>query len=120
MSKETLPRTDTDFDEKKTMGGFHGAHRLSITRTSTTTMEHRSPPPAYQPMFSQHHPQHHSLNSRSRHSHYVEPSVSFYHPTPLPQTVIVHDIPSRSKDACCWGCVAGLILCFGAKECLCF
>ncbi|ORZ21574.1 hypothetical protein BCR42DRAFT_407860 [Absidia repens] len=100
-------------DEKKTFPA-HENSRLS----SATTMEHRSPPPAYQPIFNHHH----SLSSRSRSKHYVQPvaSVYFYQPTPSPQTVIVHDTPSRSKDACCWGCVAGLILCFGAKECLCF
>ncbi|KAI8339088.1 hypothetical protein BC941DRAFT_469270 [Chlamydoabsidia padenii] len=112
MSKEAFNCTDNNADEKKAMGE---THRLSLTASTPT---HLSPPPAYQPMFNQHH--HHSLNSRSRHSHHGEPTISFYHPTPLPQTVIVHDTPSRSKDACCWGCVAGLILCFGAKECLCF
>ncbi|ORX51631.1 hypothetical protein DM01DRAFT_1337136 [Hesseltinella vesiculosa] len=75
-------------------------------------LDHSPPPPAYQA--SVHH--HHSL-SHNRYSQLVpSSSVYFYQPTPAPQTVIVHDTPSRSKDACCWGCVAGLILCFGAKE----
>ncbi|CAO3592572.1 unnamed protein product [Absidia cylindrospora] len=120
MSKEPYPHTNA-VHEKRTLVD-HGNHRLSITTTATinttTTAEQQSPPPAYQPMFTHHH----SMNSQSRYSHYVEPTtaVHFYQPTPPPQTVIVHDTPSRSKDACCWGCVAGLILCFGAKECLCF
>ncbi|KAI8149833.1 hypothetical protein BJV82DRAFT_584802 [Fennellomyces sp. T-0311] len=41
----------------------------------------------------------------------------FYEPTPAPQTVVVHDTPGRSKDACCWGCIAAITLCFGIKEC---
>ncbi|KAI9303627.1 hypothetical protein BJ944DRAFT_268085 [Cunninghamella echinulata] len=80
-----------------------------------------NPPPAYQPNIYHHH----SLPSSqkgNRYSHYIQPSTSayFYEPTPPPQSVIVHDTPSRSKDACCWGCVSCLILCFGARECLCF
>ncbi|KAI8338894.1 hypothetical protein BC941DRAFT_421515 [Chlamydoabsidia padenii] len=116
MSKEL---TTTTTDEKK---GLVDHYRLSINTTTTlntTSSEQRSPPPAYQPIFTHHH----SLTPpRSRYSHYIEPNTSghFYQPTPPPQTVIVHDTPSRSKDACCWGCIAGLILCFGAKECLCF
>ncbi|KAI9279606.1 hypothetical protein BY458DRAFT_553730 [Sporodiniella umbellata] len=27
----------------------------------------------------------------------------FYYPTPPPQTVTVHQIPTKSKDSCCWG-----------------
>ncbi|SAL96705.1 hypothetical protein [Absidia glauca] len=116
MTTESPSTSMTTKDEKK---GLVNHHRLSITTSinTMTTAEQRSPPPAYQPV---HH--HHSMTARSRYSHYIEPGASsrFYQPTPPPQTVIVHDTPSRSKDACCWGCVAGLILCFGAKECLCF
>ncbi|CEI88174.1 hypothetical protein RMCBS344292_02572 [Rhizopus microsporus] len=57
------------------------------------------PPPAYQP------PQVYEHNNH------------FYHPTPPPQTVIIHRQPTKSKDSCCWGCLAALCLCFGAKEC---
>ncbi|KAI7897619.1 uncharacterized protein BX663DRAFT_527704 [Cokeromyces recurvatus] len=41
----------------------------------------------------------------------------YYQPTPPPETVIVHSVPKKSKDACCWGCAAALCLCFGLKEC---
>ncbi|KAI9246438.1 hypothetical protein BDA99DRAFT_526874 [Phascolomyces articulosus] len=41
----------------------------------------------------------------------------YYEMTPAPQTVIVRDTPSRTKDACCWGCLAAICLCFGIKEC---
>ncbi|KAI8391238.1 uncharacterized protein BYT42DRAFT_641749 [Radiomyces spectabilis] len=41
----------------------------------------------------------------------------YYQPTPPPQTVVVHQTPSRSKDACCWGCLAALCLCFASEEC---
>ncbi|KAI8882941.1 hypothetical protein K501DRAFT_323715 [Backusella circina FSU 941] len=60
------------------------------------------PPPAYQA------PHLDSFHSTSN---------SFYQPTPPPQTVIIHRQPTRSKDACCWGCLAAMCLCFGAKEC---
>ncbi|KAI8089226.1 uncharacterized protein BX664DRAFT_332477 [Halteromyces radiatus] len=118
MSKEPLSPTSltTIEDEKKTLVD-HGKRYSNTTINTTTTSLERSPPPAYHSSSF-----HHSLSSRARYSQYIQPitSVHFYQPTPPPQTVIVHDTPSRSKDACCWGCVAGLILCFGAKECLCF
>ncbi|KAI8336491.1 hypothetical protein BD560DRAFT_440365 [Blakeslea trispora] len=41
----------------------------------------------------------------------------FYHPTPAPDTVVVHSVPKKTDDACCWGCAAALCLCFGLKEC---
>ncbi|CDH51936.1 predicted protein [Lichtheimia corymbifera JMRC:FSU:9682] len=28
----------------------------------------------------------------------------FYQPTPAPNTVVIHDTPTRSKNACCLGC----------------
>lgn len=46
-----------------------------------------------------------------------EPDVFYYYPTPAPETVVIHSIPKKSKDACCWGCAAALCLCFGLKEC---
>ncbi|KAI8077318.1 uncharacterized protein B0P05DRAFT_544575 [Gilbertella persicaria] len=27
----------------------------------------------------------------------------FYHPTPAPETVVVHSVPKKTNDACCWG-----------------
>ncbi|KAI8335646.1 hypothetical protein EDC96DRAFT_354549 [Choanephora cucurbitarum] len=63
--------------------------------TSDSLLEEYPPPPAYQP------PTHNQ----------------FYYPQPVPQTVIVHRQPAKSKDACCWGCLAAICLCFGAKEC---
>ncbi|CAO3640151.1 unnamed protein product [Mucor hiemalis] len=41
----------------------------------------------------------------------------YYQPTPPPETVVVHSIPKKTNDACCWGCAAALCLCFGLKEC---
>ncbi|KAI9477903.1 MAG: hypothetical protein EXX96DRAFT_568643 [Benjaminiella poitrasii] len=41
----------------------------------------------------------------------------FYQLTPAPETVVVHSVPKKSKDACCWGCAAALCLCFGLQEC---
>lgn len=61
----------------------------------------------------------------------------YYQPTPPPETVVVHSIPKKTNDACCWGwyvqikftsggysidfflsvSAAALCLCFGLKEC---
>ncbi|KAI7886364.1 uncharacterized protein EV154DRAFT_17339 [Mucor mucedo] len=41
----------------------------------------------------------------------------FYKPTPPPETVVVHSVPKKTNDACCWGCAAALCLCFGLEEC---
>ena len=30
-------------------------------------------------------------------------ATSYYQPTPPPQTVVVHSIPKKTNDACCWG-----------------
>ncbi|KAG1372552.1 hypothetical protein G6F61_010952 [Rhizopus arrhizus] len=69
------------------------------------------PPPAYQPTAHYYYPP----------NHIQEPSKDYlnysYYPTPSPQTVIIQRQPTRSKDSCCWGCLAALCLCFGAKEC---
>ncbi|KAG0995368.1 hypothetical protein G6F57_008876 [Rhizopus arrhizus] len=69
------------------------------------------PPPAYQPTAHNYYPP----------NHIQEPSKDYlnysYYPTPSPQTVIIQRQPTRSKDSCCWGCLAALCLCFGAKEC---
>ncbi|KAL7321686.1 hypothetical protein PS15m_001431 [Mucor circinelloides] len=43
--------------------------------------------------------------------------AQFYQPTPAPETVIVHSVPKKTNDACCWGCAAALCLCFGLEEC---
>ncbi|KAG2190673.1 hypothetical protein INT46_008263 [Mucor plumbeus] len=43
--------------------------------------------------------------------------AQFYQPTPPPETVIVHSVPKKTNDACCWGCAAALCLCFGLEEC---
>ncbi|CAO3699816.1 unnamed protein product [Rhizopus stolonifer] len=48
---------------------------------------------------------------------YDPKNPALYCPTPPPQTIIVHKHPSKSKASCCWGCLAALCLCFGAKEC---
>ncbi|EPB84225.1 hypothetical protein HMPREF1544_09017 [Mucor circinelloides 1006PhL] len=86
------------------------------------------PPPAYQPP----HNMSASLGGVSGAAMHPPPPIQsksiqnlnnfnqtnqFYHPTPPPQTVIIYRQPTRSKDACCWGCLAALCLCFGAKEC---
>ncbi|KAG1147026.1 hypothetical protein G6F37_007540 [Rhizopus arrhizus] len=69
------------------------------------------PPPAYQPTAQYYYPP----------NNIQEPSKDYlnysYYPTPSPQTVIIQRQPTRSKDSCCWGCLAALCLCFGAKEC---
>ncbi|KAI8371121.1 hypothetical protein BD560DRAFT_329153 [Blakeslea trispora] len=72
--------------------------------TSDSLFEEYPPPPAYQPPSLGLH------TTPSKHS-------PFYYPQPAPQTVIVHRQPTKSKDACCWGCLAAICLCFGAKEC---
>lgn len=41
----------------------------------------------------------------------------FYQPTPAPNTVVIHDTPTRSKNACCLGCLAAMCLCCGIQEC---
>ncbi|KAI8645282.1 hypothetical protein BD408DRAFT_412094 [Parasitella parasitica] len=46
-----------------------------------------------------------------------DPPAQFYQPTPAPETVIVHSVPKKTNDACCWGCAAALCLCFGLEEC---
>lgn len=28
---------------------------------------------------------------------------SYYYPTPAPETVVVHTVPKKTNDACCWG-----------------
>lgn len=56
--------------------GFNTSHSESIF----------DPPPAYQPPLQNNNHQ-----------------QAYYYPTPAPQTVIVHQKPTRSKDACCWG-----------------
>ncbi|GAN11241.1 hypothetical protein MAM1_0513c10800 [Mucor ambiguus] len=43
--------------------------------------------------------------------------AQFYQPTPAPETVVVHSVPKKTNDACCWGCAAALCLCFGLEEC---
>ncbi|KAL9553694.1 hypothetical protein MBANPS3_003171 [Mucor bainieri] len=30
--------------------------------------------------------------------------AQFYQPTPAPETVVVHSVPKKTNDACCWGC----------------
>ncbi|KAG2226135.1 hypothetical protein INT45_011752 [Circinella minor] len=30
---------------------------------------------------------------------------------------LIKQTPSRTDDACCWGCLAALCLCFAAEEC---
>ncbi|EIE82550.1 hypothetical protein RO3G_07255 [Rhizopus delemar RA 99-880] len=70
------------------------------------------PPPAYQPTTQYYYPPHHPQEPSSK--DYLNYS---YYPTPSPQTVIIQRQPTRSKDSCCWGCLAALCLCFGAKEC---
>ncbi|KAI7858699.1 hypothetical protein BDC45DRAFT_497440 [Circinella umbellata] len=56
------------------------------------------------------------LEPWGRKQHPTTPHV-YYEMTPAPQTVIVRDTPSRTKDACCWGCLAAICLCCGIKEC---
>ncbi|OBZ82903.1 hypothetical protein A0J61_09045 [Choanephora cucurbitarum] len=56
--------------------------------------------------------QHHVLDATS-----FSKKAQFYHPTPAPDTVVVHSVPKKTDDACCWGCAAALCLCFGIKEC---
>ncbi|KAI7905285.1 uncharacterized protein BX663DRAFT_502343 [Cokeromyces recurvatus] len=67
------------------------------------------PPPAYQPSSFQ--------NCTDKSIRQNQSCGFYYHSTPPPQTVIIYRQPARSKDACCWGCLAALCLCFGAKEC---
>ncbi|CAO3702762.1 unnamed protein product [Rhizopus stolonifer] len=56
---------------------------------------------------------------RANHSiDYDQNQARYYRPTPPPDSVlVVHEKPEKSKDACCWGCLAALCLCFGIKEC---
>ncbi|KAI8091434.1 uncharacterized protein B0P05DRAFT_527524 [Gilbertella persicaria] len=78
--------------------------------TSDSLFEDYPPPPAYQP------PQFNEGSiPHSKSAHY--PMSQFYLPQPAPQTVVVYRQPAKSKDACCWGCLAAICLCFGAKEC---
>ncbi|KAI7871645.1 hypothetical protein BDF14DRAFT_1878484 [Spinellus fusiger] len=65
--------------------------------------DHSPPPPAY----------------RAHHlSQFVQPTqVYYYQPTPPPQSVLVHSRPKKGNDACCLGCLAALLLCFGIQEC---
>ncbi|KAI7863667.1 hypothetical protein BDF14DRAFT_1842032 [Spinellus fusiger] len=74
-----------------------------------------SPPPAYQTTL-QHTSSLHAFPSHGRHSQRLSPGA-YYQPIPPPQAVIIHHKPIRSHDACCWGCLAALCLCFGIKEC---
>ncbi|KAI8989953.1 hypothetical protein BDB01DRAFT_848058 [Pilobolus umbonatus] len=66
------------------------------------------PPPAYQPP---HHQDDYSFYPNTKSGNH------YYQPTPAPQTVIINRQPTRAKDPCCWGCLAALTLCLGAKEC---
>ncbi|KAI8641082.1 hypothetical protein BD408DRAFT_346766 [Parasitella parasitica] len=96
------------------------APNYRLGHSTSDSLFDECPPPAYQPP---HHiaanitepPQ--SLQSKSIQNLNSFNQINFYQPTPPPQTVIVHRQPTRSKDACCWGCLAALCLCFGAKEC---
>ncbi|KAI9480980.1 MAG: hypothetical protein EXX96DRAFT_199354 [Benjaminiella poitrasii] len=74
------------------------------------------PPPAYQPSSSF---QNFTDKSKMAQSMYQQQDAHCYHykSIPPPQTVIIYRQPARSKDACCWGCLAAVCLCFGAKEC---
>ncbi|KAG2197217.1 hypothetical protein INT47_003592 [Mucor saturninus] len=94
--------------------------------TSDSFFDDYPPPPAYQPpqlhstmnehqqqVLEQQHQQQKCNNNLNNFNQINQ----FYLPTPAPQTVIVYRQPTRSKDACCWGCLAAICLCFGAKEC---
>ncbi|KAL1928809.1 hypothetical protein VTP01DRAFT_2595, partial [Rhizomucor pusillus] len=56
----------------------------------------------------------HDTNGRNAQS---DGQYYFYSPTPAPETVAIRDKPSRTKAACCWGCLAALCLCFASEEC---
>lgn len=58
------------------------------------------PPPAYQPHQND---VPYQPNKSNTNLHQFNQMNQFYHPTPPPQTVIIHRQPTRSKDACCWG-----------------
>ncbi|KAI8078405.1 hypothetical protein BDF21DRAFT_463640 [Thamnidium elegans] len=82
--------------------------------TSDSFFDDYPPPPAYQPQLN-HNP---TMNAQQKTNlNHFNQMNEFYHPTPPPQTVIIYRQPTRSKDACCWGCLAAMCLCFGAKEC---
>ncbi|KAI9019372.1 hypothetical protein CLU79DRAFT_836685 [Phycomyces nitens] len=76
-----------------------------------------TPPPAYQPTL-QYSSSLHVLPSQTRASQPRFPTgVYSYQPLPTPEVNIIHDKPTRSHDACCWGCLVAVLLCFGIKEC---
>ncbi|CDH52866.1 predicted protein [Lichtheimia corymbifera JMRC:FSU:9682] len=83
------------------------------------------PPPAYhQSVHPSPQASHHRLPeyyySPASSSYQQQPfstGVYYYQPTPPPQTVIIQETPSRTNDACCWGCLAALCLCFAIEEC---
>ncbi|KAI9322382.1 hypothetical protein BX666DRAFT_1894343 [Dichotomocladium elegans] len=48
---------------------------------------------------------------------HVPASARLYQPTPPPDSVVVHNTPSRSKYPCCLGCLAAICLCCAIEEC---
>ncbi|KAI8979751.1 hypothetical protein BDF20DRAFT_913266 [Mycotypha africana] len=35
--------------------------------------------------------------------HHKSDQALYYQPTPPPETVVVHSVPEKTNDACCWG-----------------
>ncbi|KAL0083065.1 hypothetical protein J3Q64DRAFT_1836707 [Phycomyces blakesleeanus] len=77
-----------------------------------------TPPPAYQPSLQYSNSLYILPSQQTRSSKPRSPIGAYYYqPLPTPEIKVIHHKPTRSHDACCWGCLVAVLLCFGIKEC---